>query len=170
MFVLLHTLALARLPPLQDALHPDHWDHSKQSFSLFDSFSISPVSDKLSSTICQGKTFLAGHLSVLQGWDLDRDPSDEQSAPPFTGTGLVQFLVLIIWPTPHVRLQLDQLPHSVYPPFTVKLKLICVSDTTSDLRRFLKLMLLCIIPLPSFLLFSFPSLSFRIPRVISKPD
>ena len=54
------------------------------------------------------------HESVISA-----GPSSLQSFPPCCGAGLVQVLVLVITPPPHVALHSDS-SHSVYPPSIAK--------------------------------------------------
>ena len=60
---------------------------------------------------------LLGHGFVLHFWDASAIPT--QTAPPNAGAGLLQDLVFIWSPPPHVAEHTDQVPKSDHPPSTV---------------------------------------------------
>ena len=59
------------------------------------------------------------HDSSLHESVISAGPSSLQSFPPCCGAGLVQVLVLVITPPPHVALHSDSF-HSVYLPSIAK--------------------------------------------------
>ena len=61
------------------------------------------------------------HSSVLHFCVFLAGPSSLQSFPPFDGGGLVQVLVSVCVPPPHVLLHLEA-DHLVYPPSVARIK------------------------------------------------
>ena len=61
------------------------------------------------------------HFCPLHGTVFSGGPSKLQSFPPLDGGGLVQVLVSVFTPPPHVTLHFDS-DQSVYPPSTALMK------------------------------------------------
>ena len=64
------------------------------------------------------KQFHIRHSCSLHGTVFSADPRSLQSFPPLDGGGLVQVLVSVFVPFPHVTVQLEVVSHSEQPPST----------------------------------------------------
>ena len=60
---------------------------------------------------------LPGHAALLHAALSILGP--EHWAPPLAGAGLVQLLVLVRVPPPHVTLHAEKAPYALHPPLTI---------------------------------------------------
>ena len=77
------------------------------------------------------KQFHIRHSCSLHGTVFSADPRSLQSFPPLDGGGLVQVLVSVLVPFPHVTVQLEVISHSEQPPSTGGAKNIKENSTLS---------------------------------------